>query len=326
MNREILERLGRVTEEEQAILDGQDGIDRKRYTDGEEQMVVDCEKLLEKGRLIQIRPHTRFAYFPKHRHNYIEVVYMCTGSTTHIIDGAEVVLKSGELLFLNRYAAQEVLPAGSGDIAVNFIVLPQFFDRAFEMLGNENNQFRQFLIECLLGKGEKYPGFLHFKVADVLTVQNLMENMVWSVLNNQPGQRVTSQMTMGLLFLHLMNYTDRIPDTERAGEQGLLFVVLRYIEDHYREASLAELARGLNYDLPWMSRRIKLACGKNFKELLQTKRLNRAEFLLRTTRIPVAEISAQVGYNNTSYFYRIFRERYGLSPREYRMENRKEDK
>ncbi len=99
-----------------------------------------------------------------------------------------------------------------------------------------------------------------------------------------------------------------------------MFTVLRYIEEHYQEASLAELAAAMNYDLPWLSRRIKQVCGKNFKELLQNKRLNRAEFLLRTTRIPVAEISEKVGYDNTSYFYRIFRGRFGVSPREYRVE------
>ena len=86
----MLKRLSRVTEEEQAILDGRTEIDRGRYTD-QKDMVVDCEKLLEKGRLIQIRLHTRFAYFPKHRHNYIEVIYMCSGSTRHVIDGNDVL-------------------------------------------------------------------------------------------------------------------------------------------------------------------------------------------------------------------------------------------
>lgn len=243
---------------------------------------------------------------------------MCTGSTTHIIDGQEVVLQAGELLFLNQNATQEILPAGETDIAVNFIVLPQFFDRAFDMLGEENNQFRQFLIECLQGQSKRYGSFLHFRVADVLPVQNLMENMIWSILDNQPNRRSINQLTMGLLFQHLMNYTDRLEHTEQKREQDLMLTVLRYIEDHYRDAALADLAEMMNYDLPWLSRRIKQICGRNFKELLQTKRLNRAEFLLRTTGMSVLDISERVGYDNSSYFYRIFRERFGVSPKEYR--------
>ena len=85
-------------------------------------MVIDSKKLLQKGKLIQVRPHTRFVHFPKHTHNYIEVIYMCQGRTTHIINGTEVILEAGDLLFLNQNAVQEILPAGRDDIAVNFIV------------------------------------------------------------------------------------------------------------------------------------------------------------------------------------------------------------
>ena len=41
--------------------------------------------------------------------------------------------------------------------------------------------------------------------------------------------------------------------------------------------------------------------------------------LLRRSDLNIQQIIAQVGYENTSYFYRLFHERYGLSPREYRM-------
>ena len=41
--------------------------------------------------------------------------------------------------------------------------------------------------------------------------------------------------------------------------------------------------------------------------------------LLRRSDLNIQQIIAQVGYENTSYFYRLFHERYGLSPREYRQ-------
>ena len=56
---------------------------------------------------------------------------MCQGTTTHILNGSKVILEAGDLLFLNQNAEQEILPAGEQDIAVNFIVLPEFFDTAF---------------------------------------------------------------------------------------------------------------------------------------------------------------------------------------------------
>ena len=54
------------------------------------------------------------------------------------------------------------------------------------------------------------------------------------------------------------------------------------------------------------------------KELLQKKRLNKAVQLLVETKLSVSNIIAGVGYDNASYFFRIFKERYGMSPKEYR--------
>lgn len=320
MNQKIIDQLSIITEEERELLDGRTEIDKTRYTEKKD-LIVDSKKMLEHGRLIRIRPHTRFVYFPKHKHNFVEVIYMCRGTTTHIVDDTKVVLKEGEILFLNQNATQEILPAGKDDIAVNFIILPEFFDTAFRMMGEEENLLREFIVGCLRGDNG-YSSYLHFQVSDVLPVQNLMENMVWTLMNNQPNKRSINQITMGLLFLQLMHYTDKISQNEDTFEQELVLNVLRYIDENYRDGELTELAGLLGYDIYWLSRAVKKLTGRTYKELLQIKRLNQAAFLLLNTKIAVAEISVAVGYDNTSYFHRIFRERYGISPKQYRENNK----
>ncbi len=316
MNQEILDRLGVITDEEREIINGRTEIDRNRYTEGQE-LVIDSKKMLEHGKMIRIRPHTRFVHFPKHKHNYIEVIYMCKGETVHFIDGEKVVLKTGELLFLNQHATQEILPAGEEDIGINFIILPEFFDTAFEMMGEEENLLRDFLVGCLCFD-PRYASYLHFQVADVLPVQNLVENMVWTLLSDQPNKRSINQITMGLLFLQLMHYTDKISHTLESFEQKLIFQVLTYIDENYKDGELTELSALLNYNIYWLSRAIKRLTGRTYKELLQVKRLNQASVLLLNTRLSVTDISIAVGYDNTSYFHRIFRNYYGMSPKEYR--------
>ena len=68
MNAELLSQLKKITAEEQAILDGNPCIQKDLYTSGET-FVIDCRKLLDKNKLIEIRPHTRFIHFPRHSHN-----------------------------------------------------------------------------------------------------------------------------------------------------------------------------------------------------------------------------------------------------------------
>ena len=317
MDAQLLEELKKITPEEQRILLGTGKIEKNIYMSGAAD-IVDAGKLLEAGKMIQVRPHTRFVHFPQHTHNYIEVIYMCSGSTHHVINGEDVILKQGELLFLSRNAVQEIYPAGESDIAVNFIVLPEFFEYGLNMMEPEENLLRSFVIDCLRGENVA-AGYLHFKVADVLPVQNLVENLIWTIWNRQPNRRRTNQATMGLLFLQLMNCMDKLETDENAGQQKLMIAVLSYIENHYRDGELTLLAESLHYDVYWLSREIKRRTGKTYTELVQAKRMSQAAFLLASTSMSVVDVAASVGYDNVSYFHRIFQKKFGVTPRTYRV-------
>ena len=52
------------------------------------------------------------------------------------------------------------------------------------------------------------------------------------------------------------------------------------------------------------------------------KRLTKAALLLKNTALSVGDIIVMVGYENTSYFYRIFTQKYGMSPKSYRRSER----
>jgi len=319
LNSELLEKLKVITDEELEILNGRREIDDRIYMKPSTN-IVDKRKLLKNGDLIKIRPHTRFIHFPAHSHNYIEIVYMCQGSTHHIINGDDVILQKGDLLFLNLKAVHEIYPAKADDIAVNFIVLPEFFDVAIKMMDEKENALRNYIIGCLTGSRDDV-AYLHFKVADLLPIQNLIENLIWSIMNNQHVANNINQVTMGLLLLHLMNYTDKIK-TEKNYEQDFTLKILKFIEENYREGELNDLAFKLNCNVVWLSRMIKKLTGRTFTELIQIKRLNQAAYLLDSTKISVADIGFMVGYENISYFHRLFKKYYGMTPKQFRLKNR----
>ena len=313
MDERIISVLSRITDEEREILEGDGSIDRDLYMRSA-QDVINGEKLLAPGKLITVRPHTRFVRFPEHTHDYVEMVYMVSGETTHIINGNRLCLQKGELLILGQSAIQEILPAGEGDIAVNFIVRPEFFSGTLPYLGDEETPLRDFIVRVLCG--DRGISHLYFRVADILPVQNLMENLLWTLINDIPNKRGINQMTMGLLFAQILNFTDRISFPSK--EQNTLMYVLRYVEERYRDGSLQEIAQELHYEFTWLSRLIKKWTGKTYTQLMQEKRLSQAGWLLKNTDRNVEEIALAVGYENVSYFHRIFAERYGVSPKKYR--------
>ena len=99
----------------------------------------------------------------------------------------------------------------------------------------------------------------------------------------------------------------------------LVQAALDEITQNYREASLSNVARSYGVSLAYVSECVRAQTGKTYKELLQKHRMETAARLLRRSDLNIQQIIAQVGYENTSYFYRLFHERYGLSPREYRQ-------
>ena len=309
----LLERLSRLTEEERAILAGGAAIDRSLYMDGSRD-VISGDKLLPPGKTITIRPHTRFVAFPEHTHDYVEMVYMCRGQTTHRVNGQTIVLRTGELLMLGQNARQSIDAAGEEDVAVNFIVRPAFFSGTLPFLGEEETPLRRFVVSCLTGENEA--GYLLFRVSDVPPIQNLVENLLYTPLEDTPNKRGILQMTMGLLFAQLLNHTETLQFETQ--EQNAVFSALRYVEEQYRDGSLTEIAARLHYELPSLSRLIRQKTGKNYTELMQEKRLSQAAWLLRNTDKNVDEIANSVGYENLSYFHRLFAARFGQSPKKYR--------
>ena len=138
MRDKIMGYIGKITEEEQAILDGDLEVKRDLYTSGNE-FIVDSKKFLSQGKLIDVRLHTRFAYFPPHTHNYIEMLYVIQGQLTTIVNNTErISMSGGDILFLNQHASHEILPARETDLAVNFIILPEFFRYPISMIDKEN--------------------------------------------------------------------------------------------------------------------------------------------------------------------------------------------
>jgi len=314
----LMEKLSVITGEEQEILDGRSVIDRSIYMQ-EQGSIINSRKLLSSGKLITIRPHTRFIHFPEHTHDYVEVIYMCSGETTHIVNGREIRLEQGDLLFLNQSATHEVYRAGEGDVAVNFIVLPEFFSAPLSMIGEEETPLRRFLIDCLCGQNTG-AGYLYFDVSEVKPIQNLLENLLWILLQETPVKRKMSQMTMALLLMQLLGHTETL-STDDMGDK-VVWQVLRYVESDYVDGSFAQLAEQLHYDPSWLSREIKRKTGKTYTQLIQEKRLAQAAFLLRSTDRNVSDIALAVGYENVSYFHRIFAESFGKSPRLYRVQEK----
>lgn len=91
-----------------------------------------------------------------------------------------------------------------------------------------------------------------------------------------------------------------------------------YISENISGANLEDLSKILGYSTVYAGEIVKKLTGKSFSKLLQEKRCGFSRELLIKTDLPIDEIIHRAGYENESFFRRIFKEIYGKSPCKYR--------
>ena len=310
MEQELLNKLSIITEEEKRLLSG-GKINSSDYAVGEG-FAINAARLKGGAPYVFQRPHTRFAPFPEHTHNFVEMVTVVGGSLTHVIDGKQVYLHTGDILIMNKHVSHSVNRADTNDLGINIIMSDAFFlDVSHELSGTV---FEDFAKEN--AKKEGAPMYLHFRAEGQKQIENIVENLLFELTEYTPDNTVMAK-TVALLFKYLSLKSKKLllfstksytPEERRKNE------IKEYISTSYRTATLAELSKICHLSTPYLSKIISEYFGKSFKELLIDERMKRAEELVLKSEMPISRIIEAVGYENESYFHKEFKNRYGQSP------------
>lgn len=103
-------------------------------------------------------------------------------------------------------------------------------------------------------------------------------------------------------------------------EGNIVEKVLEYMNQYYdKDLSLKYVAELFFYNNAYLGKAFKKQTGKYFNEYLREIRIEKAKKLLINSHQKIYEISKLVGYSNSDYFYKNFKELEGMSPKEFQM-------
>lgn len=149
-------------------------------------------------------------------------------------------------------------------------------------------------------------------------------NLVYDIIDEYYHSKIQSEniirLDMLTLFAQLIRktYYQDIRVKNHNKQKTTLLSLLLYIEKNYSNITLQEMAQHFGFNSNYLSDYLKKETGLPFIKLVHLQRVNIAAEYLTHTKAPIEKISNKVGYENPSYFYKIFKQYFGVSPAKYR--------
>lgn len=118
--------------------------------------------------------------------------------------------------------------------------------------------------------------------------------------------------------LDIENCDEILEDTNKNYSKAIKRAI-DYIDGNYSEhISLGDIAKHVYLSHEYFSRLFKEEVGQNFSTYITTYRMEKAEYLLKSTDKKICEIANEVGYANTGYFSKTYKKYYDVSPEDDR--------
>lgn len=266
-----------------------------------------------------ISRHVKDLQVPMHVHPYIEMVYVYRGKCTVLVNELEIALAQGGIVLIDKMTPHTLLKLNPDDIVIDIKLRHDYLSIGILNRFTTKSIISQFLISSLTNK-RRTSRFLHFPLQGVQKSNQIMEQLMCEYFDRGLCSSDIINSYLIILFTELIRHTEGsgVLYSIREGEDASIVDFLKYIEDHYRDATLADMAEHFSFHPNSLSALLKRSTGHSFKDLLQLQRLNKAAVFLINSDLPIADIAEEVGYSSLSFFHKKFREVMSETPSQFR--------
>ncbi|MCM1154525.1 MAG: AraC family transcriptional regulator [Roseburia sp.] len=250
---------------------------------------------------------------PEHTHDFFEAVYILSGTYTHQINQNTELLHAGDLCILPPAARHSIYTTGSG-LGINILIQPAAFMDIFSGIISGEDILGNFLKNSIYRKNTE--NYLLFHTGQDESVHNIILDMLGEMMEaDEYTDTIISGMLVTLYTKLIRTYKNVLKSASESHRDN---EILAIIYEHYNTITLSELAEYLHYTIPYCSKYLKNHLGCNFSELLKQIRFQKAENLLENSNTTITKIGKELGYENPENFVRAFKQRYQMTPSQYR--------
>ena len=254
----------------------------------------------EEHREIAFNFHPSLISLEEHSHNFVEVVYIYKGSCLNHLNYMETLeITQDELLIIDIGTVHTIEVNSKDDIIVNCLIKKAYFEELMKKI--------PFLESA---KDFKTQGYLHVPLTNNYIIRGFLERCLYEYFSDMANTDVTIKAYLDLIFVEL-NRVSYLPNTE---EFPLEKEIVVYMWNNYQNLTLSKLANHFHLSTAYLSKFLKDKTGSSFLKILQNIRMEVAKGMILNTNDKIEVIAEKVGYQNSYYFTKLFKEKYSCLP------------
>lgn len=285
---------------------------------GDSSEVVNYDRL---GIRLGIREGNLFSHpglrAPCHWHDDLEFIYIWQGVMAYSVSGQEMVLHPGDSLVVNARQLHFGHDCGGQDCRYLCVLFhPSLFTGSETLL-------RQEVAPVL-----EHPACWHLTPQDSLgrTAAEILRRVAALKENAPVGYELEVVGLLQILWSRLARQAGALPpaegDTDLKSQRDMVSCIY---QNYGSKLTLAEIAASGHVSRSKCCQMFRRYLGQSPVDFLNEYRLRVSGHLLRNTDLRITEIALSCGFNHLSYFSKLFTERFGCTPKEYRKREMPEE-
>lgn len=256
---------------------------------------------------------------PYHVHNFAEITIALRGSCTIKMDNQKnIQLNQGDLIIVGTGLPHTVGIVPDKTFILSIGVRQQAFSFNDLDLGLPSMLFS-------IITDQKYSNgrYMFYRSGQDPVIPGIIDDLTNEYYKNDPQSEQLVHLDLLEIFTRLTRLENQNPSSVKKEKRthNHLTDILLEIEQHYDTVNLNDLANKFGFNPNYLSEILKQQTGMSFIKLVKLQRVNIAAKYLTYTNASIEQISRKVGYENPSYFYKVFEKYIGMSPALYRSKN-----
>lgn len=253
--------------------------------------------------------------FTEHTHDFIEIVYVISGSATERVDGAEYKVGRGDLLFINYGATHAFLPH-EPFCYINICFKPEILS---ENIITPENAFAVLQLTAFDElRRESDENMISFTGEERDEIEQILQTMLREYEERNVSWQTVLESYMSVLIVRILRRV-RFVMADKA-QPDIWKELVDYIDANLEaDLTLSTLAGKCFYNPSYFSRIFKERFEMSLTEYINRRRIDHAMRLYRETDLSGEEIAERSGFSSKSSFYRVFTKITGHAPSDSRQ-------